>query len=127
MKGLALMVGGCLVSFGIVALFVDAAAETAALLGMLGPLLIAGLSWVWMERIHRTRPEAMTSVMVVGFGMKLVFIGAYVAITLGLLTIDRFAFVVSFTSYFIALYAVEALLLKRLLAAGTRRSASPEL
>lgn len=125
MKGLALMIGGSLVSFGIVAPLVDPPARLAVLLGLLGPLVIAGVSWVWMEKTHRTRPQAMTSVMVVGFGVKLVFVGAYVAITLGLLAVRQTPFVISFAGYFIALYAVEAMLLKRML--GAERPSAAEL
>jgi hypothetical protein len=56
--------------------------------------------------------------MIGGFGVKLVFVGAYVSIMLGWLAVSRLPFVVSFVGYFIALYVVEALLMRRLFAGG---------
>jgi hypothetical protein len=56
--------------------------------------------------------------MAAAFGAKLVFFGAYVAIALRLLMLRPVPFVVSFTSYFIGLYALEAFYLRRLFTSG---------
>jgi hypothetical protein len=57
--------------------------------------------------------------MVAGFGVKMVFFGAYVAIALKVLSLRPIPFVASFTGYFIGLHLIEALYLRRLLAGGT--------
>lgn len=126
MKGLLWMSAGSLASVAVAVLLVAGSDRAAVLLGMLGPLVVAGASWVAMERTYRSQPAKLTGVMVAGFGLKLVFVGVYVSVMLGLLAVSRLPFVISFTSYFIALYAVEAMLLSRLLA-SQRRSGSPEL
>jgi hypothetical protein len=52
--------------------------------------------------------------MIVGFAVKLVFFGVYVAVMLRVLALRPVPFVTAFTSYFIALYAMQAWFLKRL-------------
>jgi hypothetical protein len=91
----------------------------AVLAGLAGPLIVAAVSWIAIERSYRRRPAAVTSVMVAGFGAKVVFVGAYVAVMLALVEVPPAPFVISFTCYFIAFYVVEALLLRRLMSAGT--------
>lgn len=116
MKAVAWMVAGSLGSWAVIAPIVDEPTRIAALYGLLGPLLIAALSWAVIERVHRRRPAAVTNVMIAAFGLKLVFIGAYVSVMFALLSVRVVPFVVSFAVYFIALYVVEALLLRRLFA-----------
>jgi len=86
------------------------------LFGMIGPLVVATSSWVMAERTYRRRPEQLSSLMIAAFGAKMVFFGAYVAIALKVLSVRPIPFVVSFTGYFIGLYFVEALCLRRLFA-----------
>lgn len=92
------------------------------LFGMLGPLLVASGSWVVAERTYRRKPERLTAVMIRAFAAKMVFFGAYVALVLNLLSLRPVPFVVSFTSYFIALHVAEAFSLQRLLAGDLRAS-----
>jgi hypothetical protein len=87
---------------------------------MLGPLAMVTGSWVLMERAYRRNPQRLTAVMVGAFAGKLVFFGAYVAVVLRVLSLRPRMFVASFASYFIALYLIEALCLRRLLAGGSR-------
>jgi hypothetical protein len=87
-----------------------------ALFGMLGPLASACVAWVAMVRAHRAAPERLTAVMMAGFAVKLVFFGIYLAVMLRVLALRPVPFVTVFTSYFIALYAMQALFLKRLMA-----------
>ena len=54
-------------------------------------------------------PERLTSLMIAAFAGKMVFFGAYVAVMLKVLSLRPVPFVVSFTSSFIALYLMEAL------------------
>ncbi len=86
------------------------------LLGMLGPLVIACGTWLLMERTYRRSPQQLTAVMIGAFGGKLLFFAAYVLVALRAAVLQPATFVASFTAYFIGLYAIEALYLKRLLA-----------
>jgi hypothetical protein len=86
------------------------------LLGMIGPLAVASGTWVMAERIYRRRPERLTAFMIAAFAGKMVFFGAYVAFMVSVLSRRPVPFVASFTSYFIALYLIEALCLRRLFA-----------
>jgi hypothetical protein len=89
-------------------------------LGMLAPLVIASGSWILIEQTHRRAPGRVTGLMVAGFAGKMVFFGVYVAVMLKGLALQPVPFVVSFTSYFIALHLMEALALRRLFANGSR-------
>ena len=93
-------------------------ANPEALFGMAGPLLAASASWMAVERMHAAAPERVMSVMLTAFMAKMMFFGVYVAGMLRGLELQRTPFVVSFTVYFIALYAMEALFLKRLFESG---------
>jgi len=91
-------------------------------LGMCAPLVAAVGTWIAVERTHQANPSGVTAVLMAGFVGKMVFFGAYVVIVLRGLSIRPVPFVISFTAYFIGLYLVEALYLRRLFAgtfAGT--------
>ncbi len=90
----------------------------AVLLGMLAPLAAAGVSWVLIERTYRRDPERLTPLMIGAFGVKILFFGAHTAVMLTVVGLHPLPFVASFTSYFIALYLTEALLMRRLFAGG---------
>jgi len=86
------------------------------LLGMAAPLAAAGVSWVLIERTWKRDPARLTGVMLTALAAKMVFFGAYVAAMLKLAHLHAVPFVASFTTYFIALYVVEAVLMRRLFA-----------
>jgi hypothetical protein len=86
----------------------------AVVLGMAAPLAATTASWVLTERTFTRTPERLTGLMMAGFAAKMVFFGAYVAVMLAVLDLQPTAFVASFTGYFIALYLVEALLMRRM-------------
>jgi len=90
----------------------------SVVLGMAAPLVAAGVSWVMTERTFTRTPERLTGLMTTGFAAKMVFFGAYVAVMLKVAHLQPVPFVASFTGYFIALYLVEALLMRRLFAGG---------
>jgi hypothetical protein len=115
------MTGASIVS-ALGAAWILGAPAAAIVIGMFGPLAAASGSWVVAERTFRRQPERLTSVMAGAFGAKLVFFGAYVAVALRALAVPPVPFVVSFTSYFIALYLTEALLLRHLFATEPSRS-----
>ena len=83
--------------------------------GMAGPLFAVCVSWLAVQRVHRVTPERMMSAMIIGFALKFVFVGAYVAVMLGVLSLRPVPFMTAFVSYFIALYAMQALFLRRLI------------
>lgn len=85
-----------------------------ALYGMAGPLVAVCASWLAVRRAHRSAPERVLALMVVWFALKFVFFGAYVAVMLRLLGLEPVPFVAAFVSYFIALYAMQAVFLSRL-------------
>jgi len=116
------MVGACAASWLATLIFVPWQMGFEVLCGMLGPLAAAVLSWVLAERQYRQRPEALTSLMIVLFGAKLVFFAAYVTVMLRLLLLRPIPFVVSFTIYFIVLHLIEALYLRRLFWRGMNTS-----
>jgi hypothetical protein len=115
-----LMAGFSGLSWLVAASLLDAQARIEVLYGMLGPLAMVSGSWVLMDRAYRRNPERLTGVMVAAFAGKLVFFGAYVAVMLRVLSLRPRTFVASFTAYFIALYLIEALYLRRLFAGGPR-------
>lgn len=86
------------------------------LLGMAAPLVATTVSWVMTERIYTRDPGRLTAMMIAGFAAKMVLFGAYVAAVIVALGRDPTPFVVSFTGYFIGLYLIEALLMRRLFA-----------
>ena len=83
-------------------------------LGMVAPLIVVSVTWVLMERVFRTHPERLTSIMISAFAGKLLFFGAYVGLAIGVFGANPVPFAASLTGYFIALHVIEALLLKRL-------------
>lgn len=122
MRPLLTLVAVSLASWLAVSVVVDRQTSVEVLFGLLGPLLPVAVTWVLAGQVYQRRPEAMMSLMVAGFAIKLVFFGAYLAVMLRVLSLRPVPFVVSFTGYFIVLYLIEALYLKRLFWGGMRTS-----
>jgi hypothetical protein len=114
MTPVAWMAGASMLSWLIASRAVGPGANPEVLYGMLAPLVVAVVSWIVIERTYRSNPERLTRVMVEGLAVKAVFFGAYVAGMLRVVGLRPVPFVVSFTSYFIALHVTEAVLLRRL-------------
>ena len=102
------------------ALLVDRQTGIEILFGMLGPLVATTSTWVLAERIYKRRAEVLTTVMATAFVAKIVFFGAYIALVLLLLRFRPVPFVASFTGYFVTLYLMEALYLRRLFSERSR-------
>ena len=120
MKPIAAMGYASAVSWSIAAIMVDRRTGIEILLGMLGPLVATTATWVLVERIYKQRAEVLTTVMATAFVAKIVFFGAYIAVIILLFRFRPIPFVLSFTSYFIALYLMEALYLRRLFSERSR-------
>jgi hypothetical protein len=88
--------------------------------GMLGPLAAAIGTWLLVSWVHKDHPEQSTGLMAGAFAFKMVFFATYVTLMLNVLRLQVIPFMVSFTGYFIALYLMEALYLRRLLSERTR-------
>ena len=118
------MVGLAVLTWLVVAALPGVERDREVLFGMLGPLAAAVGTWVLVARTYPSRPEHLTSLMMVAFGVKLVFFGAYVAVMLKVLALEPVPVVVSFTIYFIALHVFEAVCLHRLFGRGATAPAS---
>lgn len=116
-RPLTVMIGSCLVSWAAITLGGGRTWNPELALGMAGPLLSAAVSWVIVERTHATAPARVTSVLIAGFLVKMLFFGALVG-AVGLLGLRPRPFVVSFAVYFIALHVMEAACLHRLFSAA---------
>jgi hypothetical protein len=116
MKEVAWMAGGSVAAWLTASMVAGSEARAGLLLGMLGPLSMACVTWVMAERVYARNPRALTGLMITAFAFKLVFFAGYVAVALRVLRISPVPFAVSFSSYFIALHLVEALFLRRLFA-----------
>ena len=114
MTPVAWMAGASMLSWLIASRAVGPGANPEVLYGMLAPLVVAVVSWIVIERTYRSNPERLMRVMVEGLAVKAFFFGAYVAGMLRVVGLRPVPFVVSFTSYFIALHVTEAVLLRRL-------------
>jgi hypothetical protein len=98
------------------AAIVGDAGNPEVMYGMGAPLLAAAGTWIVTVITHRSRPERVTNVLIGGLAVKAVFFAGYVVVMLRVLDVRPRPFVISFTAYFIALYGMEALFLRRLFA-----------
>ena len=114
MREVAWMAGAAIGSWLAVSAIGGDRVNPESLFGMAGPLAATSASWLATVRAHREAPERGLAVMIVWFALKLAFFGAYLAIMLRLLSLRPVPFVTAFVTYFIALYAMQALFLKRL-------------
>ena len=82
--------------------------------GMAGPLGAASVTWLLVQRTFHAAPEQVTGVMLKTFAGKMLFFAAYVVMMLRGFGLAATPFSVSFTVFFIGVYAMEALFLQRL-------------
>ncbi len=115
------MAAGSVGSWLAVVAIVGLRAGAEVLLGMLAPLVATTVSWVMTERTWRRDPRRVAALMLGAFGAKAVFFGAYVAVMIKVIGLRPVPFVAGFTGYFIGLYLIEALLLRRMFAGDAAR------
>ena len=82
--------------------------------GMIGPLVAVASTAALVEWTARVNPAGVASAMMAGFVAKMLFFGVYVVAVVTLSAVDRRPFLLSFTGFFVALYAIEALHLRRI-------------
>jgi hypothetical protein len=116
MKPVAWMAGAGVASWAAATALAGMTAALEIALGVIGPLIVTGGFWVLAERTYRRDPARMTALMIKAFAGKMVFFGLYVAVVLAVLSVRPLPFVVTFTSAFIVLHAMEAIHLQRLFA-----------
>ena len=114
MRTVTWMVAGCTAAWLIVTVTLGERANPEAFWGMFGPLASATASWVVYARVHRASPVRLTHVMITGVGLKLVFFSAYVAVMVRMLVLRPGPFIASLVGAFIALHAIEAFSLRRM-------------
>ncbi len=114
MKEVAWMAGAAIGSWLAVSAVGGDRVNPESAFGMAGPLAATCASWLAALRARHLGPQRVMAVMIVWFALKFAFFGAYVAVMLKLLSLRPTPFVIAFVSYFIALYAMQALFLKRL-------------
>jgi hypothetical protein len=120
MKPVAVMVVSSVATWAGTAAIVDRRTSLEVLFGMLGPLAATCGTWLLAAWFYEKRPEELTGLMAAAFFLKMIFFGGYVAIMLGVARFRPVPFVASFTGYFIGLYLMEALYLKRLFSERSR-------
>lgn len=114
MRELVWLVGASAMSCLALGLLAGGGVGAEIVFGMAGPLAAVCASWIVIQRTHRTAPERVLPVMIAGFALKLVFFGVYVAVMVRVFGLRPVPFVVAFVSYLIALYAMQALFIRRL-------------
>ena len=125
MKPVAWMVVASGAAWVLVTALLGDRANPEAAWGIAGPLVSAIVSWMAYAGANKAAPERLTRVMITAFALKLMFFSVYVTVAMRVLDLRAAPFVVSFTSAFIALHAVEAFSLRRLVM-GAMRSPSRE-
>jgi hypothetical protein len=110
------MIVGSLASCALVMALGGARVSPEVLVGMAAPLVSVVVTWPILERTHAAAPERLTNVLIASFAIKMILFGAYAAAALAIFAMRPKPFIASFTGYYVALHAGEALLLKRLLA-----------
>ena len=114
MKSALAITGACLVTWSIGAFLVVPDARVELSLGMALPLVLAVGTMTLFERTFARDPQELTPLMVKAFGAKMVLVGAYVAVVVGLTSLDPIVFISSFSLYFIGLHLTEAMQLRSL-------------
>ncbi len=116
----ASMVGVGVALWACIAVAGGAAANPEAGYALLGPLAAAVGSWLITARVHAVDPTRVTSAMVAGFGVKALLFGVYMVAAVRGLGLRPLPFALSFTGFFVVLYAMEAYFLWRLFARERR-------
>jgi hypothetical protein len=124
MKLISWVIGASVVSSAVVTAVAGAEFAGEIVAGMAGPLAMVAGSWMLAEWTYRRNPAGMTALMMAAFAVKMIVFGVYVAVMLKGVGLRPAPFAASFTGYFVALYFVQALALRRLTAGGPADRAS---
>ena len=120
MKPVAWMVAASGAAWVLVTVLLGNRANPEAAWGIAGPLVSAIVSWMAYVGANKAAPERLTRVMITAFALKLIFFSVYVAVAMRVLDLRAAPFVMSFASAFIALHAMGAFSLRRLVMGAMR-------
>ena len=76
--------------------------------GMLGPLIAVVATWIVTVRTYRRDPARVLDTLFRAFAVKVVFFVVYVVVMIKVAELPARPFGLSFTAFFIGLYACEA-------------------
>ena len=114
------MAAGAIVTAAVAVAIAPPAFRLAIALGMAGPLLATTATWLVVLRAWQHDPMLVTPALLRAWAAKVVFFTAYVVLAIKGLGVAAEPFAISLAGYFIALYAAEALLLRRLFSRAWR-------
>lgn len=112
MKQVTWMAAGCVGSWLVAALLFNRASEL--FLGMIGPLVAAAATWIAIDRAQRQDPSRVTRLLMGALMAKVLFFGAFVVGVSRVPGLDLGTFGAAFFVYFVALYIVQAFLIRGL-------------
>lgn len=118
-RPLTVMIGSSVASWAIVTAAAGWGVNPELAFGMAAPLVGAAVSWRVVERTFRRAPERVTSVLIASLVAKMLLFGLYVGL-LGALWLRPTPLVVTFAASFLALHAIEAGYLWKLLSSGAK-------
>ena len=87
-------------------------------IGMTAPLLVTVFSILWINKVFKLDSTKVTAVMTKSFFIKMVLFALYFIIILSFYAFEPIPFVISFTSFFILFYLIEAIFLQKLFQTG---------
>jgi hypothetical protein len=96
-----------------------------SVLGLAGPLTGAIASWLLMVRAALGGQSRLLAFMTKAMAAKMLLFPAYVVGLVLVVGVRPIPFIAAFSGFFIALYAVQALHLRRLVAADLLKSGAP--
>jgi hypothetical protein len=96
-------------------------ARPAIVFGMGGPLVAAVFSWRVVEHAYRVDPLRVQAVLLKAWAAKAVFLAVWMVVGMVALGLPATPLAVSFTVYFVLLYAAVAVLMRRLFSGGVAR------
>jgi hypothetical protein len=112
MKPALIMTLVCAATAG--ALGINTGYPTEMFAGMVAPLVAAVAIWLAVERAYRLDPGLVMRVLLMTWVAEVLFFASYLVLMLKGAELRPEPFVISFTLYFIALHAADALLMRRL-------------
>jgi len=124
MKFAVWMVGCAILAAAILTILVglaDFSVRNEIWLGMAGPTLAEGVSWIIMVRKRTRSPQELTKFLVQAFAAKLLFFAAYIAVMLKGDLVQLKPFIACFTGFYVALHLTVAFWLQRTQIAGNNK------
>jgi hypothetical protein len=107
-------------AWGVATLVAGRPVNPELLLGLVGPLAAADISWIVMARASASGGERLMKTMVRLLGLKMLLFGMYAVVVLRVMDVRPVLFVGSFAGFFVMLHALEAMFLRRLIVQSVR-------